>query len=907
MSTRNLDYLFRPRSVVVIGATDRPDSVGLTVMHNLMRDGFRGAIMPVNPKYDHVAGLPAFHGLSALPAIPDLAVLCTPPSTVPDLIGQLGRLGTKAAIVLTAGIGTQPTGAGVDMQRAMLEAAKPHLLRILGPNCIGLIVPSVGLNVSFAQATVLPGKIAFVSQSGALSAAVLDWAVESNIGFSKFISIGNSADIDFGDALDYLASDPDTRSILLYIESIKYARKFMSAARAAARNKPVIVVKAGRSAAGAVAAASHTGTMAGSDIVFDAAIRRSGMLRVDTTQDLFSAIETLSRAKPLRGDKLIILTNGGAPGVMAADALSLAGEKLAALPDETRRKLDAILPATWSKANPINILGDAPVERYGKTLSAVLGDDGSDSVLFIHAPTAIVPSEEIALECAPLIAASPRNFFGCWLGGQSVSTAKRIFSQAGIPTYPTPEEAVQAFLYLLAYRRNQELLLQSPPSQLVDFSVDTEQVKRIVKNSFENQRSLLNEAEAKSVLAAYGIPVVETQVASTIEAAVALAQQIGFPVALKVLSPDITHKSDVGGVALDLKSAKQVRTAAQNMVVQVGRIRPSAQLTGFTVQAMINRPDAHELILGVADDGTFGPVILFGHGGIAEQVINDRSVSLPPLNMALAEHLVAGTRIFKLLQGYRDRPAADLRDLYLTLVKLSQLIIDIPEIVELDINPLLLDKCGAIALDARIRIAPSLLRGSDRLAIRPYPKELEEAFEQEGVKGRAVLLRPILPSDAQSYQNFLLTLDLEDARNRFFCPVRQLPPSELARVTQIDYDREMTLVVVSQNQSKDEEILGEIRLVIDPDNQQADMGIAVSTGLQSNGLGSKLLSKAIRYCRERGTANIAGTVLAENSRMLGLARKFGFTLSLPNGGIVNIRLDLSVAIHRLLNANSVTI
>ncbi|TAN30021.1 MAG: GNAT family N-acetyltransferase [Castellaniella sp.] len=890
MTIRNLDYLFRPRSIAVIGATDRPHSVGSIVMLNLIRGGFGGPILPVNPKHERIAGLPAFHDLSALPTVPDLAIVCTPPATVPDLIKQLGHLGTKAAIVLTAGLEADCTGNGVDAQRAMLEAAQPHLLRILGPNCIGLIIPGLGLNASFAESTASPGKIAFVSQSGALTTAVLDWAAENTIGFSKFISIGNSADIDFGDILDYLASDPDTRSILLYIESIKHARKFMSAARAAARNKPVIVVKAGRSAAGAAAATSHTGAMAGSDIVFDAAIRRAGMLRVNTTQDLFSAIETLSRAKPLRGDKLIIMTNGGGPGVMAADALSLAGEELVALTDDTRRKLDAILPSTWSKANPIDIIGDAPVERYHETLSVLLGDGGSDSLLFMHAPTAIVQSEEIARECAPLIAASPRNTFGCWLGGLGVSAARQVFSRAGIPTYQTPEEAVQAFLYLLAYRRNQELLLETPPSRPVGLTVDTEQVRRIVEKALADQRSLLDEAEAKSVLAAYGIPVVETRVASTIEVAAVLAQQIGFPVALKILSPDITHKSDVGGVALNLESVEHVRIAARNMVSQVSQSRPDARLTGFTVQAMINRPDAHELILGMAEDQTFGPIVLFGQGGVATQVINDRSVSLPPLNMALAEDLAARTRVFKLLQGYRNHPAADLPNLYRTMVALSQLIVDIPEMVELDINPLLLDENGVMALDARIRVAPSLLQGTDRLAIRPYPKELEEMLEHGT---GPLLLRPILPSDARSYQFFLQTLNAEDAHNRFFCAVRQLAQSELARVTQIDYSREMTLVAVSQGGSESEVIVGEVRLIFDPDNQQAEVGLAVSSALKSSGLGSKLLSKAIRYCRERDTACMVGTVLVDNFRMLGLARKFGFALSAPRDGLIDIHLKLN--------------
>ncbi|MGS1118237.1 bifunctional acetate--CoA ligase family protein/GNAT family N-acetyltransferase [Castellaniella sp. UC4442_H9] len=892
MTIRNLDHLFHPDSVAVIGATDRPHSVGSIVMLNLMRGGFSGPIMPVNPKHDRIAGIPAFHDLSALPSIPDLAVVCTPAPAVPGLMEQLGALGTKAAIVLTAGLEAHITGDGVNAQRAMLEAAQPHLLRILGPNCIGLIIPGIRFNASFAGATALSGKIAFVSQSGALTTAVLDWAAENDIGFSKFISIGNSADIDFGDILDYLASDPDTRSILLYVESIKHARKFMSAARAAARNKPVIVVKAGRSAAGALAAASHTGAMAGSDIVFDAAIRRAGMLRVDTTQDLFSAIETLSRAKPLRGDKLIIVTNGGGPGVMAADALNLAQEELAALTDDITHELEATLPSGWSRANPIDIIGDAPVERYRKTLSIVLDGHGSDSVLFMHAPTAIVPSEDIARECAPLMAASSRSMLGCWLGGQSVAAARRIFNRAGIPTYQTPEEAVQAFLYLLAYRRNQELLLETPPSLPVGLAVDTAQVKAIVERALADGRSLLDEAEAKSVLSAYDIPVVETHVVSTIETAVALAGQIGFPVALKIFSPDITHKSDVGGVALDLESPAAVRTAAANMVSQVSRLRPDARLAGFTIQAMINRPNAHELILGMAEDATFGPVILFGQGGVATQVINDRSVSLPPLNIALAEDLASRTRIFKLLQGYRNRPAADLPSLYRVMVRISQLIVDIPEVAELDINPLLLDETGAIALDARIRVAPAPLRGSDRLAIRPYPRELEEIIEMAGLGDGTLLLRPILPSDIRSYQRFLESLDTEDIQNRFFCAVRQLAPSELARVTQIDYSREMILVAVGRGESDSETIAGEVRLMFDPDNQQAEIGIAVSSTLKSKGLGSKLLSKAIRYCRERHTASMAGTVLTENVRMLGLAKKFGFSLSAARDGTVDIRLEL---------------
>lgn len=891
MSVRNLEYLFRPRSIAVIGASDRAHSVGATVMSNLARAGFAGPIVPVNPKYGFVAGLPAFADLSKLSIAPDLAVVCTPPRTVPGLIKQLGEIGTRTAIVLTAGLSSQSGDDGANLQQAMLDAARPYLLRVLGPNCIGLIVPGIGLDASFVSAAALPGKVAFVSQSGALTTAVLDWATSNNIGFSKFISIGDSADIDFGDLLDYLGSDPDTRGILLYIESIKSAaaRKFMSAARAAARNKPVIVVKAGRSPEGERAATSHTGAMAGSDIVFDAAIRRAGMLRVNTTQDLFSAIETLARAKPGLGDRLLILTNGGGPGVMAADALSLGGGQLAALSAQARQKLDAVLPRTWSRANPVDIIGDAPVERYIKAFEAVLGDDQLDSILFIHAPTAIVESQKIAHACAPLIGKSKRNVLACWLGGGGVAKARQIFNQAGIPVYGTPEEAVQAFLYLLAYRRNQELLLEVPPSESVDFSAGARNARQIVQAALRGGRNSLDEPEVKEILKAYGIPVVETRVAPTGEVAASIARQIGFPVALKIFSPDISHKSDVGGVVLGLDSPQAVLGAARDMIASVSRLRPQARLAGFIVQAMIARPRAHELILGIATDPTFGPVILFGHGGTATEVIGDRAVALPPLNRVLAEDLAARTRVIKLLQGYRDRPQADLDALYRVLVALSQLIIDVPELVELDINPLLLDEFGVVALDARISVRALAMDGLHRLSIRPYPRQLEESLQLGDLK---IALRPILPSDSGPYQEFLRLLGPEDTQNRFFHVMHQLPQSELARLTQIDYDRQMTIVAVNA-QSGGTEILGELRLDTDPDNQQSELGIAVRTDVQCRGLGSKLLAKGIDYCRDRGTVEVIGVVLAGNTRMLGLAKKFGFSLSSPHDGVADIRLVLN--------------
>ncbi len=644
MSIRNLNHLFRPQAVALIGASIRPHSVGATVMRNLLADGFEGPIMPVNPKYEAVCGVLTYASVAELPRAPDLAVICTPPMTVPGLISQLGSRGTKAAVVLTAGLNSTSETPARTIQQEMLDAARPHMLRILGPNCVGLIVPALGLNASFAHASIKPGQIAFVSQSGAMATAVLDWARTRGIGFSHSISLGNSADVDFGDTLDYLASDPGTRSILLYIESVKHTRKFMSAARAAARNKPVIALKAGRVAEGAKAAASHTGALAGSDDVYDAAIRRAGMLRVYSIEDLFDAVETLGRAKPVRGDRLAILTNGGGPGVMATDAAIAHGARIAELSKQTLQQLDAVLPATWSKGNPVDIIGDAPAQRYLDALELLAHDPETDAVLFIHAPSAIVQSDKIAQSLAPLVRESQKPLFACWLGGDAVAQARRTFDEAGIPTYDTPEDGVNAFLQLVHYQRNQAALIETPPSIAEDFTPDIAAARKVIQDALAAQRDLLTEPQAKAVLAAYQIPTVETRIAKNPTECARLAGAIGFPVAVKILSAQITHKSDVGGVALDLESAEQVEEAADAMLTRVKQLKSDARIDGFTVQAMARRPEAHELIVGASEDPIFGPVILFGQGGTAVEVIADRSVALPPLNVALAQELVSRTR-----------------------------------------------------------------------------------------------------------------------------------------------------------------------------------------------------------------------------------------------------------------------
>jgi acetyltransferase len=896
MSVRNLEYFFAPRSVAVVGASDKPHSVGATVLHNLIEGGFQGTVYPVNHRHDVLAGRKAYASVAMLGEAPDLAIICTPPATVPGIIAELGAAGTRAAIVLTAGLGALRDASGRTLKQAALDAAKPYLLRLLGPNCVGLLVPGIGLNASFAHTGALPGRIAFVSQSGALVTGVLDWARSRGIGFSKFISLGDSADVDFGDVVDYLAGDADTGAILMYMEDLKHARKFMSAARAAARSKPTLILKSGRAPEGARAAASHTGALAGADDVYDAAFRRAGMLRVLSTEDLFGAVETLARAHPLRGERLAILTNGGGPGVMATDELVCSGGTLATLSPVTLARLDELLPATWSRANPVDIIGDAPARRYAGALQVLLQDTGSDAILFIHAPTAIVSSVEIANALVPLARAASRNILACWLGGDAVAQARGIFSDAGIPTFDTPEDAVHAFLQIVHFRRNQNLLMQAPPSVPGDVLVDRATAQAVARGALAAGRQMLSEPEAKQVLAAYGIPVVETRIARSVDEAVLGAQEIGFPVAIKILSPDINHKSDVGGVVLDLETPVALRTAAQAMHGRLSELQPAARLQGFSVQAMARRPQATELIVGVTTDQVFGPVILFGQGGIAVEIMDDHTVGLPPLNMVLARDMVSRTRVSKLLAGYRNRPAADIDAICRTLIRVAQLVTDIPEIVELDINPLLADSGGVIALDARMRLA-AFDKGADpmlRLAIRPYPQELEESIAWEG---SVVTLRPIRPEDGAAHVAFFKALTPEDVRYRMFIRMRELQPSQLARFTQVDYDREMAFIVTRTTSEGASETLGVARVVTDPDNVKAEFAVIVRSDLKGHGLGGILMNKLIAYCRDRGTCEIVGETLAQNRPLLSLVRKLGFQASQMDDDVtVQLRLVLAAPI-----------
>jgi acetyltransferase len=894
MTVRNLDRLFRPASVAVIGASKEPLSPGAVIARNLRSDGFAGPVMLVNPKYSEIDGEPCHPDVASLPATPDLAVVVTPPPTVPEIIAALGARGTKAVAVITAGFGEGGAERGRALRQAMLDAARPHLLRIVGPNCMGVMVPGHGLNATFAHLAATPGRLAFVTQSGAIMTGILDWASARGIGFSHLVSLGDMADIDFGDLLDYLAQDAGTSAILLYMEAMTHARKFMSAARAASRRKPVIVLKAGRHEEGARAVASHTGALAGADGVYDAAFRRAGMLRVGSLQELFDAAEVLASRVRLKGDRLAILSNGGGFGVIATDALIDEGGQLAELAPATLERLSAALPATWSRGNPVDIIGDAPGRRYADALGILLGDTGIDAILVLNCPTGVGSSVDAAKAVASVLAGRPpMPRITSWVGGSSaVQEARRLLQASFLPVYETPGQAVLAFMHLVRYRDSQRALMETPPSVPEDFVPDAAAARAVIDSALGGGREWLSEPEAKRLLAAYDIPVAETRTVADAYEAASAAAAIGFPVAVKVLSPDITHKSDVGGVALDLADALQVRAAVEAMRARLAETAPRARIAGFAVQPMIRRPHAHELIIGASEDPQFGLVILFGHGGTAVEIIADRALALPPLNMSLAHGLIAQTRVSRLLRGYRDRPPADLDAIALTLIKVAQLVIDFVEIAELDINPLLADQDGVIALDARVRVSRRGLSAERRLAIRPYPKELEDEVALDD--GRTLLLRPIRPEDEPMLVAAFRKASPEAVRLRFFAPIKELTHETAAGLTQIDYDREMALVLADHDQPGAAELYAVARFSTDPDQQKAEFAIAVRDDVTGRGLGTLLMRRLIDYARRRGIGEIFGLVLPENRAMLAICRALGFEESAdpadPAVRLVRLRL-----------------
>lgn len=890
MSTRNLERLMAPRSVVAIGASERPGSVGAAVTHNLLAGGFQGDIHFVNLKGGTIAGRTVFRKVADLPGPADLAVIMTPAETIPGLIVALGEAGTHAAVVISAGPGTGRDAAAVNARwrQRLLRAAKPYLLRIIGPNCIGYAAPRLGLNASFGPTRLKGGRIAAVAQSGAVLAGLADWGVAQGIGFSHLISMGDMADVDFGDVLDMLARDYETRAVLMYVEGITQARKFMSAARGVARIKPVIVLKGGRHAAAAQATASHTGSMAGSAAVYDAAFARAGLVRVLGLGELFDAAETLGHSIAPRNERLAILTNGGGAGIVATDLLIDEGGELATLLPRTIAQLDKQMSRGWSRANPVDIVGDADGSRYAAALDGLADDRGVGAVLAMNVPTALTSSVEAARALAGAAGAKVVPVIGCWIGGPEAQAGRHVLHEAGIPAYDTPLRAVRGFMHIVEYRRGQRALQRTPPS-VPEARSDTNLVRSIVHGALAEKRTVLTEPEAKRVLAAYGIPVVPTEIVLDAAEAAAAAVRIGFPVAVKVLSRNITHKTDVGGVALDLMSEQAVLDAVREMTGKVLVIANKAKIDGFVVQPMIRRPHAVELILGAAEDAVFGPIILVGHGGVAAEVIDDKALALPPLDPVLAEDALSRTRVDRLLRGYRDRAPADRAAVGDAMVRLSQLIADVGEIAELDINPLLVDADGVIALDARI-VVHHPKKGQERaarFAIRPYPVELETEIEHRGERLR---LRPIRPDDEPMLQAFTRRMTPEDVRMRFFGPLRELSHELAARLTQIDYDREMAFVLLD---GKD--MVGVGRLVADPDFQQAEFALTVASDRQGRGYGELLLRHVLLYGKSRGVKRVIGHVLRENRKMLDLAKQIGFRRESGRSGEPDIRVVKSLA------------
>jgi acetyltransferase len=882
MTIRNLDALLDPKSVALIGASARPHSVGAVTADNLRGAGFRGAIMLVNPKHRTIGEAPCYPDVAALPQTPDLAVICTPPASVPGLIAELGRRGTRGAIVISAGFGEGGNAGGQSLQQAMLDAAGPHLLRVIGPNCLGAISTASRLNASFAQAMPKQGRIAFVAQSGAMVTTVLDWAGRRGIGFSHLVSLGDMADVDFGDMLDYLALDESTSAILLYIEAVTQARKFMSAARAASRLKPVIAIKAGRQAAAAKAAASHTGALAGIDAVYDAAFARAGILRVYSLAELFDAVETLALAPDIRGERLAILTNGGGLGVLALDALVAEGGTPAVLSEATKAALSKVLPPTWSKGNPVDIIGDADGQRYAAAIKALAADPGLDAILAINCPTAVASSIDAAAAVASAGAKKRVPLIASWAGSATAEQSRAIFNCARIPAYDTPEEAVRGFMQVVRHRRAQQNLMETPPAAPDGLAADTARARAIIAKAAEDGPHWLDPFAIQDLFACYGIPFVRSAKAATPHDAAAAAAGLTAPFALKILSPDITHKSDAGGVSLDLADPPAVEAAAVRMLEQIGQRRPDAAIAGFVVQEMVRRPNAVELILGSAVDRSFGPFLLFGQGGTAAELIDDKALALPPLNMKLAREMMERTRIHKQLLGYRDRPAIARDAVEAALLRLSQLICDLPEIAELDINPLLADPSGVIALDARIRIEPE---SGDRLAIRPYPAELERS---ETIGGANFRLRPVKPEDASLFERFFARLAPEDVRLRFFSALHALPPQLLARFTQIDYSREMAFVMIDA----DGALAAVARLVADPDLAKAEFAVLVRSDLKRQGIARRLMERLGAYARERGIGLLFGQILADNHAMLSLCRSLGCKLDTGSSGTVRASLAI---------------
>jgi acetyltransferase len=877
-----LTSLFEPKSIAIVGASETPNSIGATLVANMLDGGYKGKLFFVNPRHDKIFGSKSYESVESIPQRLDLAVICTRAETVPNIVDACGRAGCRNAIVISGGF-SEIGPRGASLERAALENARRHRMRLLGPNCLGIMRPSASINATFAHGSGHPGTIGLISQSGALCTAIIDWAQSKNIGFSTVVSLGAEGDVDFGEVLDYMVADPRTENIFLYIEGIKNSRRFMSALRAAARCKPVLLIKVGKHPAGEKAALSHTGAVVGADDVFDAALRRAGVVRLNSVGQMYAAASALfSRFRP-RGNRLAIITNGGGPGVLAADHASDLGIPLAQLKPDSMAKLNALLPPTWTKSNPVDIIGDADPERYGNTLAACLEDDNVDGVLVILTPQAMTDPTQAARRVIEVAKTTDKPVVTCWMGEEQVREARLLFQGAGIPSFRTPDPAVELFSHISAYYRNQKLLMQTPSSISESSPPRLESAKLVIETALMEGRRVLNEMESKALLAAFKIPIAQTVVARSPSEAMVLAEEIGLPVVMKVDSQQITHKSDSGGVRLNLNSLAAVRDAYSQITEGVKKNRPDAHINGIAIEPMIQKANGRELMVGMTQDKIFGPTIIFGQGGTSVEAHGGpRAVALPPLNPYLVKDMLRSTSISARLGEFRNMPPVDMEALSSVLQRVSEMVCELPWIREMDINPLIVDENGAVAVDARIAISnlPLTAGRYDHMAIHPYPSHLTTVYQASD--GKQVTVRPIKPEDAQMEQEFVQRLSPETRYMRFMNTIRELSSAQLVRMTQIDYDREMAFVAFIDGEGEHagtEFEIGVARYATNPDGESCEFAIVVADDWQGKGLARRLMGILIDAARSAGLKYMNGDFLGENTRMLKFVASLGFVLS----------------------------
>lgn len=879
MGPHHLDALFSPQSVAVFGASEKEGGVGSRIFLNMIQAGYRGELYPVNPKHEEIHGYRCYKNLAEVDSPVELAIIATPASTVLDIMRSCGEHGVSAAIVLSAGfreVGEQ----GARLEQALVDIARHYGIQMLGPNCLGMMRTSIGLDATFLDTFAPEGRLALVSQSGALCTAILDWSKPNKMGFSTVVSLGNAADVDFGDILDYLAIDAKTDAILLYVEGIHDARAFMSGLRSAARVKPVIVLKVGRHEIGSRAAATHTGAMIGSDDAFDAALERAGVVRAMTFGQLFAAASILSSGKRVRGNRLAIVTNGGGPGVLATDRAEDLGVEIAVLDSGTIEKLDKTLPPYWSHSNPVDILGDSPPEKYGDAVEACLKDPNVDGVLALLTPQAMSRPQQAAQ--AVIDAANKykgKLVVACWMGEERVREARDTFSSNNIPSFLTPERAIEAFAYLSRYQRNHQLLLQTPGPLTDSRLPDVEGARMIIDAVLEEGRTMLSDTESKAILNAFHIPCTPTLEARTPTEALVLAESLGFPVVMKVSSPQISHKSDVGGVKVNILNAPDLRSTFKSLIEEAQRVKPDAEIRGVTIEPMAASADARELMVGVKRDPVFGPVIAFGAGGTMAEILRDNAIAIPPLNPVLAQRLIDRTRVTRLLGPFRKMEAVDKTAVENVLLRVSEMVCELPHIQEMDINPLFADKNGVIVVDARITVKrPSTSPVPySHMAIHPYPSHLvRNGYLSDGTP---MIIQPIRPEDAEIEQEFVRCLSPEARYFRFMRAIDELTPEMLVRFTQLDFSREMALIAVINEKGKRKQI-GVARYSVNPDGRSCEFALAVSDQHRGHGIGSQLMDGMMEAARGHGVRVIEGEVLANNRRMLSLMKELGFSISI---------------------------